>query len=106
MRQYDTQIEREKVEQAAQASHANSMLIEVDQHIFSLEYLVRDSKFKAEATSQLLSGSVSAVYALEGETSRLQQALYLKREDIVGAERVIEEISSSLVEMIADKNII
>ena len=63
------------VEQAAQADRATVMYANAEQQIFSLENLVRETKSRVEESSQLLSGSVSAVYALEGETSRLQQII-------------------------------
>ena len=42
-----------------------------------------------------MSGSVSAVYALEGEASRLQQAINLHREEIVQLKRSNDEVKES-----------
>ena len=52
-------------------------------------------KAKTEESSQLLSGSVSTVYALEGETSRLQQTINVHREEIVQLKRANEEMKES-----------
>ena len=64
----EQQAERQKVEQAAQASRASTMYADAEQQIFTLEHMVRDANAKTEESSQPLSRSVSAVYALEGET--------------------------------------
>ena len=42
-----------------------------------------------------MSGSVSAVYALEGETSRLQQTINMHREEIVQLKRSNDEMKES-----------
>jgi len=65
------------------------------QQIFTLESVVGDAKAKSEESSQLLSGSVSAVYALEGETSRLQQTINMHREAIVQLKRSNDEMKES-----------
>ena len=70
------------VEQAAQARRITTMYTDAEQHIFSLEHMVRDATAKYEESSQLLSGSVSAVYALEGETFRIQQTFNMHCEEI------------------------
>jgi hypothetical protein len=70
------------VEQAAQADRVAIMYANAEQQLFTLEILVTETKAKAEESSQLLSGSVSAVYALEGETSRLQQVINMRCEEI------------------------
>ena len=57
--------------------------------------MVRDAKSKSEESSQLLSVSVSAVYALEGETSRLQQTVNMHREEIVHLKRSTDEMTES-----------
>ena len=57
------------------------MFIDAEQQIFALEGMVRDSKAKTEEYAQLLSGSVSTVYALEGETSRQHQTITLHCEE-------------------------
>ena len=57
--------------------------------------MVRDAKAKTEESSQLLSGSVSAVYALEGETSPLQQTTNMHREEIVQLKRSNDEMKES-----------
>ena len=56
---------------------------------------MRETKSKAEESSQLLSGSVSAVYALEGETSRLQQIINMRCEEITQLTRTNEEMQQS-----------
>ena len=57
--------------------------------------MVRDAKAKTEEHAQLLSGSVSTVYALEGETSRLQQTISMHCEAIVQLNRSNEEMKES-----------
>jgi hypothetical protein len=66
-----------------------------EQQIFSLENLVRETKAKADESSQLLSGSVSVVYALEGETSRLQQIVNMRGEEITQLTQTNEEMQQS-----------
>ena len=80
------------VEQAAQAGRITTMYTNAEQQIFSLEHMVRDAKAKSEESSQLLSGSVSAVYALEGETSRLQQTINTHCEEITQLKRSNDEM--------------
>ncbi len=70
--QYEQQVERQRVEQAAQAGRATTMYIHAEQQIFAVQCIVQYANAKTEEYAQLLSGSVSTVYALEGETSRLQ----------------------------------
>ena len=81
--QVEQRAECQMVEQAAQAGRITTLYTDAEQQIFTLEHMVRDAKAKSEESSQLLSGSVSAVYALEGETSRLQQTINMHREEIV-----------------------
>ena len=73
---------KERAEQAAQASRAKAMLIGVDRQIVLLDELFLDSKSKVEEYAQVLAGSVSALYDLEGETSKLQQSIVINGEDI------------------------
>jgi chromosome segregation ATPase len=93
--QFEQQAERQKVEQAAQASRMTTMYADAERQIFALEHMIRDSKDKREGSSQLLSRSVSAVYALEGETSRLQQTINMHCQEITQLMRAIEEIQQS-----------
>ena len=83
------------VEQASQAGRITTMYTDAEQQIFSLEHMVRDAKAKSEESSQLLSGSVSAVYVLEGETSRLQHTINLHCEEIAQLKRANAEIQQS-----------
>ena len=92
--QFEEQAERQKVEQAAQASRVTTTYADAEQQIFTLEGMVRDAKAKTEEYAQLLSGSVSTVYALEGKT-RLQQTINMHREDIVQLNRSNEEMKES-----------
>ena len=92
---YEQQIERQRVEQAAQASHPNTMYFDAERHIFSLEGLAQNANAKTEEYAQLLSGSVSTVYALEGETSRLQQTIVMHCEEIAHTTRYYEEMKGS-----------
>ena len=71
------------------------MYASAEQQIFSLEHMVIEAKAIAEESSQLLSGSVSAVYALEGETSRLQQTINMRCEEITQLTRTNEEMKQS-----------
>ena len=57
--------------------------------------MVLDAKAKSEESSQLLSGSASAVYALEGETSRLQQTINIHREEIVQLKHSNDKMTES-----------
>jgi acetolactate synthase small subunit len=57
--------------------------------------MVRDAKAKTEEHAQLLSGSVSTVYALECGTSRLQKTINTHREEIVQLNRSNEEMKES-----------
>ena len=82
------------VEQA-QAGRIATMYTDAEQQIFTLEHMVRDAKAKTEESSQLLPGSVSAVYAVEGETSRLQQTINMHREDIVQLNHSNDEMKQS-----------
>ena len=93
--QYAQQIERQMVEQAAQASHANTMYLDAERQIFSLEGLVQNANAKTEEYAQLLSGSAPTVYALEGETSRLQQTIVMHCEEITQLNRSNEEMKES-----------
>jgi predicted nucleic acid-binding Zn-ribbon protein len=83
------------LEQAAQADRITIMYASAEQQIFSLEHVVKETKAKAEESSQLLSGSVSVVYALEGETSRLQQTINMRCEEITQLTRTNEEMQQS-----------
>ncbi len=69
--------------QAAQASRVTIMYADAEHQTFALECMVRDAKAGTEESSQLLFGSVSTVYALEGETSRLQHTINAHREEVV-----------------------
>jgi hypothetical protein len=93
--QMEQQAQARIVEQAAQADRATVMYANAEQQIFSLENLVRETKSRAEESSQLLSGSVLAVYALEGETSRLQQIINMRCEEITQLTRTNEETQQS-----------
>ena len=83
------------MEQAAQADRITTMYANAEQQVFSLEDLVRETKTKAEESLQLLSGSVSAVYAPAGETSRLQQIINMRCEEITQLTRASEEMQQS-----------
>jgi hypothetical protein len=58
--QYEQHVERQRVEQAAQADRANTMHVEAERH-FSLEGLVQSANARTEEYARLLSGSVSTV---------------------------------------------
>ena len=85
--QVEHQAECRVMEQAAQASRMSTMYADAERQIIALENMVRESKAKTEESSQLLSGSVSAVYALEGETYRLQQTVIAYREEATQLKR-------------------
>jgi hypothetical protein len=93
--QMEQQAKARIVEQAAQVDRTTIMYANAEQQIFSLENLVRVIKTKAEEGSQLLSGTVSAVYVLEGETSRLQQTINMRCEEITQLTRTNEEMQQS-----------
>jgi cellobiose phosphorylase len=65
LHQLEQRAENRMVEQAAQAGRITTMYNDAEHQIFSLEHMVRDAKAKSEEISQLLSGSVLAVFALE-----------------------------------------
>ena len=92
---YEQQFERQRVEQAAQAGRANTMYLDAEQPIYALEGMVHSAKANTEEYAQLVSGSVSTVYALEGEASRLQQFIALPCEDIAQLNRFNEEMKES-----------
>ena len=81
LQRLERRAQTQMVEQAAQADRVTVMYASAEQQVFSLEHMVREAKAKAEESSQLLSGSVSAVYALEGEASRLQQTINMRCEE-------------------------
>ena len=56
--------------------------------------MVQEAKAKTEEYAQLLSGSVSTVYALEGETSELQQTIVMRCEEITQLTRSNEEMKT------------
>ena len=85
--QVEQRAECQMVEQAAQAGRITTLYTDAEQQISTLEGMVRDAKAKTEEHAQLLSGSVSRVYALEGETSRLQQTINVHREEIAQLRR-------------------
>ena len=58
------------------------MYLDAEQQILSIEGLAQNANAKTEEYAQLLFGSVSTVYALEGETSRLQQTIVMHCEEI------------------------
>ena len=91
LRQLEQRAENQMVEQAAQAGRIATMYTDAEQQIFSLEHMVRDAKAKSEESSQLLSGSVSTVYTLEGEASLLQQTINMHCEEIAQLMRANEE---------------
>jgi hypothetical protein len=95
LHQLEQRAENQMVEQAAQAGRITTMYTDAEQHISSLEHMVRDAKAKSEETSQLLPGTVSAVYALEGATSRLQQTINMHCEEITQLKRANEDMKQS-----------
>ena len=58
-------------EQAAQAGRLNIMIGEAGMRAEYLESLRLDARSQSSEYSQLLSGSVTSIYALEGEVSTL-----------------------------------
>ena len=66
-------------------------VLDAEQQIFSVEGLAQNANSKTEEYAQLLSGSVSTVPALEGETSLLQQTIVMHREEITQLNREIKE---------------
>ena len=95
LHRYEHHFEKERAEQTARASRANVMLIGVDRQIASLEGVVQDAKTKTEENAQLLSGPASVVYALEGETSTLQQTIVMRCEEITQLTRSNDEMKES-----------
>ena len=89
------QIERQRMEQAAQAGRANTMHLDAEQHISSLEGMVQNAKAKTEEHAQRLPVSISTVNALEGEALRLQQTVASHCEEIAQLNRSNEETKES-----------
>ena len=57
--------------------------------------MVQNANSKTEEYAQLLSGSVSIVFALEGETSKLQQPVVIRNEELMQLSRSTHEMNAS-----------
>ena len=57
-------FERDKVEHTARASRMSSAIADAGKKVEYLETMLRDSHSRIEEAMQLLSGSLSSVYAL------------------------------------------
>ena len=57
--------------------------------------MVPNAKAKTEEYAQLLSGPVSTVYALEEESSQMQQTIVMHREEITQLTRSNEDMKES-----------
>ena len=79
LQQYELQVEREKAEQAAQASRTNSMLIGVDRQIASLEAYVQDSKSQTE--------DMPSYYLVQSQLCTLWKGRHGNRTLICGSHR-------------------
>jgi hypothetical protein len=67
LRQFEQQMERNKVERTAQASRVDSVIIDTGRQVGLIESLLRETQLKSEEYAQLILGLVSVAYALEGE---------------------------------------
>ncbi len=75
------------------------MIDGADRQIASLEGIVQDANSSTEEYAQLLSGSVSTVYDLEGETSTLQQTSVTRCAEITQLTRSNNMIKESWNQM-------
>ena len=81
-------------EQAAQAGRLNAIIGEVGMRAAYLESLLLEARSQNFEYSQLLSGSVTSIFALEGEVSTLRHNMLMKDEEVAKASSVNEELKS------------
>ena len=87
--------ERDNVEQTAQTSRMSSAIVDADNKVPVLEVLLHGSHVRTEEATQLLSGSVSSVFAFEGEALKLQHIISVRNEEMSHASKVNDEMKAS-----------
>ena len=89
------QNEQQSREQTAQAGRLDSAVQIANESVYRLEVMLHESRRESEEESQLLSGSVSAVYALEGESMRAQRVIIVQGEEMSQASRNNADMKAS-----------
>ena len=76
------QCERQSMGKTAQASRLEHAVSHANEKILYLEGMLGETRQHSEEASQLLSGSVSAVYTLEGEAMKLRGVISKQEEEM------------------------
>ena len=88
------QYEIERNEQSAQAGRMHTIIADAGAKVEYLENMLQDTRSQILECTGLLSGSITCVYALEGEVSSLTQATSIEEKEVARAYSVNDELKT------------